>query len=125
MIFGMAGCGKTTEKEDNYRLKIVTSLFPYYLSLVFRLIHFVVFCAEKYAPSICFFCRFPFSLLCFTYNKSRACGRRGQAILSHHSAIRLDASFHSETAGTATLWQETSLLYFRPRKMSRHTGPIF
>lgn len=30
MIFGMAGCGKTTEKEDNYRLKIVTSLFPYY-----------------------------------------------------------------------------------------------
>lgn len=30
MILGMAGCGKTTEKEDNYRLKIVTSLFPYY-----------------------------------------------------------------------------------------------
>ena len=30
MIFGMAGCDKTTEKEDNYRLKIVTSLFPYY-----------------------------------------------------------------------------------------------
>lgn len=30
MIFGVAGCGKTTEKEDNYRLKIVTSLFPYY-----------------------------------------------------------------------------------------------
>lgn len=30
MISGMAGCGKTTEKEDNYRLKIVTSLFPYY-----------------------------------------------------------------------------------------------
>ena len=30
MIFGMAGCGKTTEKEDKYRLKIVTSLFPYY-----------------------------------------------------------------------------------------------
>ena len=26
----MAGCGKTTEKEDNYRLKIVASLFPYY-----------------------------------------------------------------------------------------------
>lgn len=30
MILGMTGCGKTTEKEDNYRLKIVTSLFPYY-----------------------------------------------------------------------------------------------
>lgn len=30
MILGMAGCGKTIEKEDNYRLKIVTSLFPYY-----------------------------------------------------------------------------------------------
>lgn len=30
MILGMAGCGKTTEKEDNYRLKIATSLFPYY-----------------------------------------------------------------------------------------------
>lgn len=30
MFLGMAGCGKTTEKEDNYRLKIVTSLFPYY-----------------------------------------------------------------------------------------------
>ena len=30
MILGIAGCGKTTEKEDNYRLKIVTSLFPYY-----------------------------------------------------------------------------------------------
>ena len=30
MILGMAGCGKTTEKEDNYRLKIVASLFPYY-----------------------------------------------------------------------------------------------
>lgn len=30
MILGMAGCGKTTEKEGNYRLKIVTSLFPYY-----------------------------------------------------------------------------------------------
>ena len=30
MILGMAGCGKTTEKEDTYRLKIVTSLFPYY-----------------------------------------------------------------------------------------------
>lgn len=30
MILGMAGCGKITEKEDNYRLKIVTSLFPYY-----------------------------------------------------------------------------------------------
>lgn len=30
MILGMAGCGKTTEKEDNYRLKIMTSLFPYY-----------------------------------------------------------------------------------------------
>ena len=30
MILGMAGCGKTTEKEDNYRLKILTSLFPYY-----------------------------------------------------------------------------------------------
>ena len=30
MIWGMAGCGKTTEKEGNYRLKIVTSLFPYY-----------------------------------------------------------------------------------------------
>lgn len=30
MILGMAGCSKTTEKEDNYRLKIVTSLFPYY-----------------------------------------------------------------------------------------------
>ena len=30
MILGMAGCGKTTEKEDNSRLKIVTSLFPYY-----------------------------------------------------------------------------------------------
>lgn len=30
MILGMAGCGKTTEKEENYRLKIVTSLFPYY-----------------------------------------------------------------------------------------------
>ena len=30
MILGMAGCGKTTEKEDNYRLKIVSSLFPYY-----------------------------------------------------------------------------------------------
>lgn len=30
MILGMAGCNKTTEKEDNYRLKIVTSLFPYY-----------------------------------------------------------------------------------------------
>ena len=30
MILGMAGCGKTTEKVDNYRLKIVTSLFPYY-----------------------------------------------------------------------------------------------
>ena len=30
MILGMAGCGKTNEKEDNYRLKIVTSLFPYY-----------------------------------------------------------------------------------------------
>ena len=30
MILGMAGCGKTTEKEDNYRLKIVTSLFPFY-----------------------------------------------------------------------------------------------
>ena len=30
MILVMAGCGKTTEKEDNYRLKIVTSLFPYY-----------------------------------------------------------------------------------------------
>lgn len=30
MILGMAGCGKTTEKEDNYRLKIVTFLFPYY-----------------------------------------------------------------------------------------------
>ena len=30
MILGMAGCGKTTEKEDKYRLKIVTSLFPYY-----------------------------------------------------------------------------------------------
>lgn len=30
MILGMAGCGKTTEKKDNYRLKIVTSLFPYY-----------------------------------------------------------------------------------------------
>lgn len=30
MILGMVGCGKTTEKEDNYRLKIVTSLFPYY-----------------------------------------------------------------------------------------------
>ena len=30
MILGMAGCGKTTEKEDNYRLKRVTSLFPYY-----------------------------------------------------------------------------------------------
>ena len=30
MILGMAGCVKTTEKEDNYRLKIVTSLFPYY-----------------------------------------------------------------------------------------------
>ena len=30
MILGMAGCGKTTEKEDNYRLEIVTSLFPYY-----------------------------------------------------------------------------------------------
>lgn len=30
MILGMAGCGKTTEKEDNDRLKIVTSLFPYY-----------------------------------------------------------------------------------------------
>ena len=30
MILGMAGCGKTTEKEDNYRLKIVTSLFQYY-----------------------------------------------------------------------------------------------
>ena len=30
MILGMADCGKTTEKEDNYRLKIVTSLFPYY-----------------------------------------------------------------------------------------------
>ena len=30
MILGMACCGKTTEKEDNYRLKIVTSLFPYY-----------------------------------------------------------------------------------------------
>lgn len=30
MILGMASCGKTTEKEDNYRLKIVTSLFPYY-----------------------------------------------------------------------------------------------
>ena len=30
MILGMAGCGKTTEKEDHYRLKIVTSLFPYY-----------------------------------------------------------------------------------------------
>ena len=30
MILGMAGCGNTTEKEDNYRLKIVTSLFPYY-----------------------------------------------------------------------------------------------
>ena len=30
MILGMTCCGKTTEKEDNYRLKIVTSLFPYY-----------------------------------------------------------------------------------------------
>ena len=30
MILGMTGCGKTTEKEDNYILKIVTSLFPYY-----------------------------------------------------------------------------------------------
>ena len=30
MILGMAGCGKTTEKEDKYRLKIETSLFPYY-----------------------------------------------------------------------------------------------
>ena len=30
MIWGMAGCGKTTEKEGNYSLKIVTSLFPYY-----------------------------------------------------------------------------------------------
>lgn len=30
MILGITGCGKTTEKEDNYRLKIVTSLFPYY-----------------------------------------------------------------------------------------------
>ena len=30
MILGMTGCGKTTEKEDTYRLKIVTSLFPYY-----------------------------------------------------------------------------------------------
>ena len=30
MIWGMAGCGKTTEKEGYYRLKIVTSLFPYY-----------------------------------------------------------------------------------------------
>ena len=30
MILGMTGCGKTTEKEDNYRLKIVTSLFPHY-----------------------------------------------------------------------------------------------
>lgn len=30
MIWGMAGCGKTTEKEGNYRLKIVTSLFPSY-----------------------------------------------------------------------------------------------
>lgn len=30
MILGMDGCGKTTEKEDNYRLKIVASLFPYY-----------------------------------------------------------------------------------------------
>lgn len=30
MILGMTGCGRTTEKEDNYRLKIVTSLFPYY-----------------------------------------------------------------------------------------------
>lgn len=32
MIFSLVGCSgtKTSEKEDNYRLKIVTSLFPYY-----------------------------------------------------------------------------------------------